>query len=171
MATRQAKLFDFYLARPIIIDFGLISLFLILTIFLNWFRCVSLSIEQAGSIYSAVISTCISLAGFILAALTIIVTFRSNLKAKGFDDSKNALDFILSSKMYRQIVLVYRKAILEFIFISLSLFLCWLFASLIKDSNALLAIAVSGVFATSTTIFRSLWVLFKILHAEHIPKT
>ena len=170
MRKIRNKILDFYLKQPLLMD-GVIVLIFWLIPSLHPFVKVSFTDKSnIANIYSNLIGTCISLAGFILAALTIIVTFRSNIKSRGFKEAENALDFILSSDYYKQIVSVYKKAIVEFVLITVVLYTCWILIENIKSQSSLTKIALSGAFGISTTLTRSLWVLFKILQSEHVVK-
>ena len=122
------------------------------------------------NIASSLIGTCISLAGFILAALTIIVTFRSNLKAKGLDDASNAMELIITSGYYNAIVNVYTGAIYEFLIVSFGMYIFWLSIDNITNIVTQTKIVFGGVFLTAAPVFRSLWVLFSIIGLEKFDK-
>ena len=118
--------------------------------------------ENQISIIPYIISADVSLAGFILAALTIIVTFKSNLQAKGIEDANNALEFIFSSKHYDSIIKVFKKSLLEFVFCFIFLFFAWTSSdnfSIVQINR----IAISGIILTSLAIIRSLYILFVVL--------
>jgi hypothetical protein len=117
------------------------------------------------SVISSLVSTCVSLAGFILAALTIIITFKSNLKAKGIAEADDAMELILSSKHYESIVSVFKTAIIEFVIITIALYLISAASSQFTIS-ALSIVTINGIVITSLTIWRSLFVLFRILKME-----
>ncbi|MDJ1480290.1 hypothetical protein QNI16_07325 [Cytophagaceae bacterium YF14B1] len=177
------KLLDWYLKNPILLDIVfVVFIYFILSnirsILGAWHISEALikdmslcaSKESLGDIFSSLIGTCISLAGFILAALTIIVTFRSNIKAKGLHDASNALEFILSGKYYNSIVQVYTQAIIEFIIIAITLYFFWLFADIFNSNCRLTKIAFCSIFCVTTSSARSLWVLFWILNSEFIHR-
>lgn len=121
--------------------------------------------EKLLDIIFSIIGTCVSLAGFILAALTIIVTFKSNLKAKGITDSNDALELILSSKHYGSIVSVFKTAIIEFIVVAITLYLVAAFSWRFSTIN-LLIVTIVSIIISSLTIWRSLFILFTILNLE-----
>jgi hypothetical protein len=123
------------------------------------------------NVVSSLIGTCISLAGFILAALTIIVTFRSNIKAKGLEESSNAMELIINSGYYNEIVKVYTGTIAEFILVSFGLYLFWLSIDNVKDPIIQTKIVLSAVFLTAAPVSRSLWVLFSIIGLEKYNRT
>jgi len=154
-----------YLRWPIISDAALSTVISLLL--LNWiFECPRDSDKSNFlNVISSLISTCVSLAGFILAALTIIITFKSNLKAKGIAEADDALELILSSKHYESIVTVFKGAIIEFILITVLLYFVSTTSSDIT-AYMLLLFTVNGIIITSLTILRSLVILFSILKLE-----
>ena len=164
------KVMDIYLKYPILSDIFMISLLLLI-----WYYFPLIFFSFADkltllNIASSIIGTCISLAGFILAALTIIVTFRSSLKAKGVDTSDNAMELIITSGYYPKIVDVYTKAIYEFLLISFGMYFYWLSSENVVNNVTGTKIVLSGILTTATTVFRSLWVLFSILNLEKFTK-
>ncbi len=161
------KLVDRYLASPIFYD-TIVAMAIYAGVYFVFSKCSTAEAyptkETILSIVSNLIGTCVSLAGFILAALTIIVTFKSNLKVKGIEHSDNALELIFSSHHYDKIVKVYRDAILELVILFIILYFVWLFSDLLV--NTLTFATVVGVEMTSFTILRSLFILFTILKLE-----
>lgn len=111
----KAKIFDFYFKMPVVIDIMITASIWYISKYKPIFTVKLTDKTNQLNILSNLIGTNVSLAGFILAALTIIVTFKSNLKAKGIEDSDNALELILSSKQYDKIVSVFKNALLEFV--------------------------------------------------------
>lgn len=161
----KARILDFYFKMPIVIDV------IIAAVIWSISKCKSLlTIKLTDktnqlNILSNLIGTNVSLAGFILAALTIIVTFKSNLKAKGIEDSDNALELILSSKHYEKIVAVFKAALLEFVLCFIALYFFWT----ISDNLSIVTIfrvGITGIVLTALTIVRSLFILFVILRLE-----
>jgi hypothetical protein len=99
--------------------------------------------------------------------LTIIVTFKSNIKAKMIEESANPLEMIFSSVHYPNIVRAFRIAISEFSVCFIVLYIFW--ASSDNFSiHSINLIVCSGILIISMTILRSLLVLFKILVMENI---
>lgn len=170
MKSTARKIMDKYLKYPIIGD---ILIVLVLLFLWDRYSFISFSFPDKGTllnVVSSIIGTCVSLAGFILAALTIIVTFRSNLKAKGVNTSDNAMELIITSGHYPKIVDVYTKAIYEFLLISFGMYFYWLSSDNIANTLTGTKIVLSGVLTTATTVYRSLWVLFTILNLEKFNK-
>ncbi len=159
------NIIDFYFSYPILIDIVLVTFI--------WFCSSNLSVIEFKLVDKAnqinilpyIISADVSLAGFVLAALTIIVTFKSNLKAKGIEDANNALEMIFSSKHYESIIKVFKKSLVEFVLCFIVLFFVW--AS--TDNLSIISInkiAISGIILTSLAIIRSLYILFVVLNLD-----
>jgi hypothetical protein len=165
----KKTLADFYLAKPIIIDLAIVA-----TVLTFWHNSplFMLPIPEKLSqinILSSLISTSVSLAGFMLAALTIIVTFKSNLHAKGVNEAENALELIFSSKHYSTIVKIFKTGIIELIISFAMLYTVWVTSDgfgvqIIHKFNA------AGIFIILTTISRSLYILFEILSLENFKR-
>ncbi len=117
------------------------------------------------NIYSYMISTSISLAGFLLAALTIIITIRSNLKAKQIHEVDNVLDLILATSNYLMVVSAFKNAIIEYISISITLFVVWALNSIITSEQHF-SITITSILIISLVTIRSLYVLFSILSKD-----
>lgn len=162
----QEFIIDKYLAFPIYIDIIIVSSLWIGSKKINLTHFVLVDKSNQINILSNIIGTDVSLAGFILAALTIIVTFKSNLKAKGIKESNTPLEMILTSKHYIGIVNVFKQAIIEFTLCFIFLFLIWT----VSDNLTIRTInraVVTGIIITSASILRSLFVLFTILKLDN----
>ena len=165
LEERLDGIIDNYLAYPVLWD-GAFTLVL-------WECSKHLSIipftlidkPNQINIIPNLIATDVTLAGFILAALTIIVTFKSNLKAKGLEEAGNALELILSSTHYDNIVKVFKNAIVELVACFIVLYSAWA-ASDNFSINTLNRINCAGILITGLAIGRSLIILFIILNLE-----
>ena len=162
----RAKLLDIYFKSPLIIDIIIIIIFWCISTY-KPISTVELT-EKINhlNILSNLIETNVSLAGFILAALTIIVTFKSNLTAKGIEDSDNALELILSSKHYEKIVSVFKGALLEFVLCFLALYFFWSIADNLSIT-IIYRVEICGIVITGLAIIRSLFILFAILGLQN----
>lgn len=163
-----SRLFDFYLRNPLFIDSIIIFC---IWIGLDNFNLTFLKLAERQNqlnIFPYLISTDVSLAGFILAALTIIVTFKSNLKAKGIEEAENALELIFSTKHYESIVRVFKKSMIEFTFCFIFIFIVWT-SSENYPLFILFKINLIGILVTSVALIRSLAILFIILNISN-PK-
>jgi glycerol uptake facilitator-like aquaporin len=112
---------------------------------------------------SSIIENTVSLAGFILAALTIIVTFKSNIKAKNPDAAESPLELIFSSKYYSQIVSVFKSAITEFTIIFITLYLVWMYAENLSVTF-LNFINLTTILLSALILVRTLTALFQVIN-------
>lgn len=160
---------DSYFNSPIFWDCVVIAVVILANTYAPFIPFKTLDKGQQMNLLSNLISTTVSLAGFILAALTIIVTFKSSLKAKGFEDSGNALEYFFSTSHYRSIVEVFRKAITELVIIFVVLYFVWLSSENIRV-GILWNFLLGSMIATVTSILRSLYILFNILGLQFLEK-
>ncbi len=160
------KVFDSYLRFAISIDLILFAAIIFLQNRYNLFQVPNLQQNSwVQDTFSNLIATSVSLSGFILAALTIIVTFKSSIKAKLSDsefEKLNGLELILSSKHYITIIELFKQVLYELVFVFILLSYFWLFQQEFTNT----AIYYSLVYATlaiSLALTRTIIVLFKIL--------
>jgi glycerol uptake facilitator-like aquaporin len=154
-----------YLAYPIVIDSGLSCGIWFTSKYLEIFTFVLTDKSNQLSILPNIISADVSLAGFILAALTIIVTFRSNIQSKGMNDATNALELIFSSKHYLKIVQVFKKSIIELVICFIFLFCTWISTDNFSIGT-IYRINIIGITISTLAISRSLFILFIVLELE-----
>lgn len=161
------KILNTYIKRPVLWD-------IILTAFCCYLYslciskfCVTLNydMELIKSIISDLISTSISLAGFVLASLTIIVTFKDNISNKPKTDEVNGIELLFSSKHYGRIVGVFSWAVFVFLLLFLLLALSKLFISKVPQTIAIYFCLVP-ISIISLTIFRSILVLYSIIRLQ-----
>ena len=167
MKKLRNKILDFYLKFPLISDGVLVFILYILHNKVSFLNFTLTDKNNQLNILSNLIGTSVSLSGFILAALTIIVTFKSNIKAKMIEESANPLEMIFSSIHYPNIVRAFRIAISEFSVCFIVLYIFWASSDNFSIHTINLIIC-SGILIISMTILRSLLVLFKILVMENI---
>jgi hypothetical protein len=137
---------------------------------------IAINQDLITSIFSDLIGTSISLAGFVLASLTIIVTFKDNISQKNNANSSNSSEDIISknqsgiallfsSKHYSRIVGVFTWAVFIYLFLFLILSFLKLFIGKIDDKFYVYLCIVPIVLIT-LTIFRSVLVLYKIIKLQ-----
>lgn len=161
---------DKYLAHPISFDIVIVAIIWYASNNFSIFDFILTDKTNQINIIPYIISADVSLAGFILAALTIIVTFKSNIQSKGMNDATNALELIFSSKHYSKIVQVFRKSLIELVLCFIFLFCAWLS----MDNLSILTINrinVTGIIITTLAISRSLFILFMVLDMEKHKRT
>jgi hypothetical protein len=158
----------FYFEYGILFDTLIIAGLLICNVqiypFLSSLKCR----EDIKDITNTFISTCVSIGGFSLAALTIIITIRSNVMAKVDTKPTNALESLFQSTAYFRITRIFKHMILEQVISALALFITWLYFGY-KSSVHLHALLFSSYILT-TTISRLLYILFFVIETEKIQK-
>lgn len=163
----MTKLTDKYLIAPIFFD---VLIGILLSLILYFKPVLQLSKEVIASlndIHASLIDTSISLAGFILAALTIIVTFKANIsyKSKPLEEAATGMELLFSSKLYLKIVNVFKWAIIELVFNAILLYLFGIFSANFI-SFIYLAVALIGLMAVFGSIFRCMYVMFAVINIE-----
>jgi hypothetical protein len=158
------KILDKYYNFTFIID---ILIILIIWLISKYCPFINIVVERSNllEIISSIIDTSVALSGFILAALTIIITFKSSIKAKGFEKATSAFEMILSSKHYKDIVISFKNSLIELVVIFIALYWSWVYFTNI-DSWYLLNIICSAISILSLAISRSLYLLFYIISTE-----
>lgn len=159
------KAIDFYLNNSLTIDFVCVLLIWVVN---SNFSILKFNIgtkENNVSILSDIISASISLAGFILASLTIIVAIKSNLTNKSADNAKNPLELFFSPKNYRKVIEVFQSSIIELTFTFITAYIFWIAFENI-NLFTLFKVNISLIFIVSISVLRSLLVLFKIINIK-----
>jgi hypothetical protein len=159
------KIIDFYLNNALFFDS--------LTIFILWFANSYLTIidftiavkEENLEIISDTVSASISLAGFILASLTVIASIRSNITNRPPDATRNPLEMFFSDKNYIRIVQVFKDAIIELILVFILSYFIWISQENFENYT-LLKWIVSAVIIIFLSISRTLLVLFTIIKID-----
>jgi hypothetical protein len=177
-------LLNTYIKRPLLWDIILISLLCVgyKIIIFKFSLDVNLTKEAVISTISDLINTSISLAGFVLASLTIIVTFKDNLSQKKEvlinqtkedlkkvvaipETDKSGMALLFSSKHYGRIVGVFTWAVFIFLGMFLILSIIKLFIDLLP-LNTYAYLCIAPIVLTTLTIFRSVLVLYKIIKLQ-----
>src|SRR5690554_4041403 len=185
----KIKILNTYIKRPLLWDIIITSLicYLFSLVVSKFDVKIQVDMELVKSIISDLIGTSISLAGFVLASLTIIVTFKNNVsqkkkttcnfKEKDQDqtnnnsnknidsDDESGLELLFSSKHYGRIVGVFTWAVFIFLLLFLVLSLSKLFISQVPISKALY-FCIIPICLTTLTIFRSILVLYRIIRLQ-----
>lgn len=167
--TFLKKLRSIYFNSPVFYDFIICAVICIGIHLKQAFLICHFNNDIIGDVISNLISGQISLTGFILAALTIIVTFKSNITSKGLEESTNALELLFSTKHYKKIVRVFKTAIIELTASFIIMYILWPFVT--KSSLEYTIMVVFLGFVTITLpLIRCLIVLFSIMDLENKTK-
>lgn len=117
--------------------------------------------ETLGNMIGNLIGIDISLAGFILTALTIIVSLKSNVLSKS-EDLLSPMETLFSGAHYDLIVSTFKKAIIELSICSGLLYVAWLFDGT-EMVDFWFRVVISAILCSALAVLRSLYVLFEIL--------
>lgn len=169
----MTKILDKYIKHPLLYDLIIVTVFIIGKHLLSSKEIITISvpIETLKSMISDIISTTISLAGFILASLTIIVTFKDNINHKEIHNKiqeKNELsgmELLFTSKHYKRIVGVFSWSCIIFLTIFFIVSIVKLFLDTIVNDYIFDIIIISFI-TLSATIFRCLLILHKIIKIQ-----
>jgi len=161
----KSNFIDFYLKHPIWLD----SLLVIVLFFTNYFVpkvfTIKYGIDTQLNILSSLIGTSVSLAGFILAALTIIVAFKSNIASKIAQEASNPLELLFSTSNYSKVVKVFKDAIIELTVVFIGLYVIWVMLENFSSST-LLNSNIYGALLIFLAVLRTLFVLFLVLDLD-----
>lgn len=164
-SNKYRELIDSYLQYALSIDFVLLGVLWFLNSKVYLFDFDYKSKEEHLNIVESIIGASISLAGFILASLTIIVAIRSNILSKTPESAENPLELFFSSGTYKAIVKVFKIAIIELIF-------CFIISYIITISSAnfendfLFKSLICLIYLISVSTIRSLFVLFLLIDVD-----
>ena len=176
MNTKIEDAVDKYLEKPIRYDFVFIAIALCLeyVVELGWRRFnlpLIKVIDRAKELdyISSVVSGSVALAGFMVAALTIFISIKASLKARGIEDAENALEIIFSTGHYKNIIAVFKNTIIELIILFIILYLFWLYSANLTDV-AIFKVLLCSIFIIGISVVRSLYILFDVLDLEGFKK-
>ena len=159
------KTLDFYINNALFFD----SLIIILLWFANsYFSIFDFKIATRKDnldIVSDTVSASISLAGFILASLTVIASIRSNITNRPQDAIRNPLEMFFSDANYKRVVQVFKDAILELVLIFILSYSIWVSQENIDNYNIFKWI-ISAILLILLSVMRTLIVLFTIIKID-----
>lgn len=156
---------DFYLEHPLFTDALIMIIALVLNGLFPKLILVKFDLASQANILSSLVGTSVSLAGFILAALTIIVSFRSNIACKTAELAKNPLELIFSTHQYQNIVRIFKDAIIELTGTFVILYIFWILSANLRSDYILFA-NVYGAILIFLSLFRTLFMLFLVLKLD-----
>lgn len=168
------KAMDRYIKKPLLWDLIIIAIIIFIKHFVsNIYPIITMpKNEVITSIYSDLIGTTISLAGFVLASLTIIITFKDNINHKEIlrkaenKEEITGIELIFSSKHYGRIVGVFSWACVIFLILFLFVIVLKLSQTFLNE-NIQLDLCVSIITLIFLTIVRTLIVLYSIIQIQN----
>lgn len=168
------RVLDWYIKAPVLYDIGIAALVSAICFVLNWkhiFPPVKLDNDFVNDAISDLNSAAISLAGFVVTALTIIIAFRDNIKARLNEQQYNGYQrngieiFLTNNKFYGSTVKVFFWAAIVLVVCFIALAFTRIFLDNIEKKfyPYILLVATTII---SLTITRSLLVLYTILDLQ-----
>lgn len=161
----REKILDFYLNNSYAIDIFIVAGLWLINTYCVVFHLKSSNKSDLTGLISSIISTAISLAGFILAALTIIAAIKANIANKLPETAKNPLELFFSKANYSQLTTVFKESIIELVITTIGLYIIWLVSSGFS-CNFLFKILICSISIVFLSVFRTLLVLFTIMGLE-----
>lgn len=171
----NTKILDYYIKRPLLYDLilstlGALLFFLAIS---KWCIIDPPKQEIISNLFSDLSDYSISLAGFVLASLTIIVTFKDNIRHKDLTELRaldrqqqlSGIDLLFSGKHYKRVVGVFTWASVIFLLIFFILSIIRLVIELIiLEFQA--GLVVGFIILITLTVLRSLNVLYNIIKLQ-----
>jgi hypothetical protein len=159
------KIMDFYLNNALFFDSLIIVGLWIANSYLSFIDFKIADKKENLGIISDTVSASISLAGFILASLTVIASIRSNITNRPPDATRNPLEMFFSDRNYSRIVQVFKDAIIELVLVFIFSYFIWISQENFENYT-LLKWIVSAVIIIFLSISRTLLVLFTIIKID-----
>lgn len=165
ISDRYRELVDSYLQYALFIDIAVIGILWFLNSKVDLINFEFKNKIEHLSIVENIIGASISLAGFILASLTIIVAIRSNILSKQPENSENPLELFFASGTYKAIVKVFKIAIIELLFCFIASYILTI-SSANLDNDFLFKSLIGLIYLVSVSTMRSLFVLFLLIDVD-----
>lgn len=159
------KIMDFYLNNALFFDTLIIISLWLANSYLSFIDFKIADKKENVAIISDTVSASISLAGFILASLTVIASIRSNITNRPANATRNPLEMFFSDKNYSRIIQVFKDAIIELILVFILSYFIWITQENFENYT-LLKWIISAVVIISLSISRTLLVLFTIIKID-----
>jgi len=159
------KKLDFYINNALFFDCLIIVVIWMLNSYLAFIDFKIAEKKDNLEIVSDTISASISLAGFILASLTVIASIRSNITNRQQDAIRNPLEMFFSDTNYKRVVQVFKDAILELILVFVLSYSVWISQENIENYTIIKWI-ISAVILILLSVSRTLIVLFAIIKID-----
>jgi hypothetical protein len=161
------NILNIYIKRPLIWDILIVSFesYLVNIAITKLNLNISIKLELMKSILSDLVNSTISLGGFVLASLTIIVTFNDNLRNNSKEQKENGMSILFSSRHYSRIVGVFIWAVLIFLSLFVILSICKIFVEKFLPIHYVYLCIVPVSFI-ALTIFRTILILYYIIKLQ-----
>jgi len=162
------KIMDIYFRNPVKVDFILSFLLIGILYFLAKKSILLVPDYQTISTNaSETITIALTLSGFILTLLTVLITFKSGVKEVNDHNQagSNLLDIFCNSPYFGVTTSILKNCVKALVFTSIIIYSCRLF---VNNFNYLFLYLTSimGIIIVVLTILRSLYILNKILEFQ-----
>jgi len=164
------KVLDIYFNKPVLIDY-LVGILIATSIFLldNKYKILGeIDNNNLVNFSSDIASVGLTVAGFILTLLTILITFKSteDQRLKELSNSSSSFEIFFGSPLYFKAVKILQNAVGSLAVVSIVLFLVKLFLHS-NWQNLLLYLNLLGVLVILTSFFRSLFILHSLVKLQN----
>jgi hypothetical protein len=159
------KTLDFYINNALFFDSVIIIALWLANSYLTIFDFKIATKKDNLDIVSDTVSASISLAGFILASLTVIASIRSNITNRPQDAMRNPLEMFFSDANYKRVVQVFKDAIIELVLIFILSYSVW-FCQENIDNYTIVRWIISAILLILFSVARTLIVLFTIIKID-----
>ena len=153
-----------YIKNPLLWDFFLILIILGVEYLLcsRCEKCLQFDLNAFGDLTTELISASVSIGGFIITALTIILAFREKTEQKPLQESRTGMELLMNSNAYSLIIRVFSQAAFVFLFTFI------LFIALMILRNHLsgywqFRLIITGSVLSIMSVFRCLIILQRIV--------
>lgn len=155
-----------YYKHPIIIDWTVIGLILFTICLSKSPESFLIEENELTELTSNIIAALVSLAGFILTSLTILITVNASIKSRSLEEAKSGLELLLLGKgNYKIIVSAFRDSIWELFIAVLVMYSIWIQIFPLSKLG-LIYLCAYGILTLIFTVGRSLFLLFKLISQE-----
>lgn len=156
------KIIDSYLVYALPIDITIVGVICLSSKYFPLFEVFPNDFGTNLDLLGNLIGASISLAGFVLASLTIIVSIRANTKTKLPENAQTPLELFFSVGTYKTILKVFKIAIIELVFCFIYGAVIWLLANNVSNDFIFQSL-VNIIFLISFSTIRSLFVMFLLI--------
>lgn len=162
------NLINKYFQNPVKFDYivTIILLFVFYKYVLN--KIVSLpSDENIRDLASETVTILLTLSGFILTFLTVLISLKLDSNKNNIEDESklSLIEKFCISGLYFDTTDIFKNSIKEIISVSILIYIVRLFSSQLPDYSLYL-ITIGGIIILIFTILRNLWILGKILDMQ-----
>lgn len=158
------RVYDLYIDYPLLADFLLggvgIMVYILSSLLKN--PLFNIDVSSLQDILNELISTSLSLGGFVLAALAIIASIQLGVKNKNPKDAETGKEFFYNSRGYKRVINIYSTSCFTY----LALFLIFTSARGVSagiELKTLLYIIIAGVVILSSSFIRCVIILWGLM--------